>query len=115
MLVDVEGSSQDLKEIAQALAQGLKTSQPAMTAMPALPAPQGATRFIPSAGGEPNGNGAATLNGGASLEPVPAEAEVEVPPSKPQSVAKRKFKTPTLISSLEFTSGEKPFQDYMDE
>jgi hypothetical protein len=115
MLVDLEGTSQDLQQIAQAFAHAVKASHPAVVQMPALPAPQepAPMRALNSAA-EANGHGAATLNGEVATEPAPAPADT-ASPSKPQNGSKRKLRTPVLISELEFTSGPKTFQAYIEE
>ena len=115
MLVDVEGSSQDLQQIAQAFAHAVKAGQPVVVHLPALPAPQEPAPMRTLNGAtESNGHARAPLNG-AATDAVEVDAEVKAPASRPQNCVKRKLKTPTLISDLEFTSGAKPFQAYIEE
>ena len=110
VLCEVEGSSQEIQNAAQAFAQVMKSSQPTVVY---LPPPQESVRALPPAA-QPNGHAAAPPNE-AVPEPVPAPAEATAPQSRPQNGGKKKFRTPVLVPNLETTSGPKSLQAYIEE
>lgn len=106
MLVDFDGSSADLQQLAHTFASAVKMPQPIiMTAPPALPGV--ATPPTSTIANPPQQNGHTPLFDGIHpTEPDGAAPEVIIPPaSKSQGAAKRKLKTPSIISDLEFNDG----------
>lgn len=111
MLVDFDGSSDDLQQLAQTFAQAVKVPQPILVSAPtpaALPAPT------------PFGGNNRVLD--QQAEP-PVEVEDSNPPEVVNGVTtdpgmkprRRKYKTPAVIPDLEFASGEMPLKRYIDE
>jgi len=115
VLVDFEGPSGDLQQLAQTFANAVKIPQPVVVNLP----PQDPMRTIIGSA-EAKGNGAPSLDAtpAAEVAATPAQEEVEntSPSAKPQNGTKKKrYKTPSVIEDLDLTSGSKPFKEYMEE
>lgn len=111
VLVEFEGPSGDLQQLAQTLANAVRPQQIVMQAPPALPVPtQPAAHVLPL-----NGTSPGLFDDLPDVEPARAEAEERPPAPRPANGTKRKPKTPSLISDLDFNSGPKPFKAYIAE
>jgi len=99
MLVDFDGSSTDLHQLAQTFANAVKVSNP----VPALPAPA----VTPAL---PHQNGVAPPSDIVDAEVVPPPPS----PPKPANGGKKTFKIPKVVEDLEFTSS-KPLKEFVEE
>jgi hypothetical protein len=109
MLVDFDGSSSDVQLLAQTFANAVKAPQQiVMNAPPAIG--NGSISANPALAGNP-----AVADVVVTPDQVEATSEARLAPSKPQNGSRRKLKTPSVISGLEFTSGAKSLKDYIQE
>lgn len=115
MLVDFDGSSDDLQQLAHTFAQAVKIPQPILVA-PAPPIPLNG-HVAPGVHGKPleqAEEAQETLIDPTEAEPAAVDT-AERGNSKPSGGTKRKYKSPEVIADLEFTSGSMPLKQYMDE
>jgi hypothetical protein len=112
VMVEFEGPSGDLQQLAQTLANAVRPQQiimqlpaaaslPAIAPPPAAPAQRDLFTDVPDAEVYPENPPA---------PPAPAK-RVSVP--KPQNGAKRKPKTPNVIEEIDFTGQPHPFKEFM--
>jgi hypothetical protein len=122
VLLDLDGTTNDIQTLAQSIVQAVKSNQPIMA--PARPV-QALPPTAPTNGVKPTVV-APTLFDGVNEEDEPEAEGVEVvvptaPPTLqngsngPKNGSKKKMRTPQLVSTLEFTSGEKTLTDYLNE
>ncbi len=108
IMVDFDGASSDLQQIAQTFANAVKATHPVPVALP--PAQNGHPPALPHAQpAEPPGLF-------DQLEPV--EQEAETPPApRPQNGAKKKprLRSPVVLTDLNLTDGPVPFEKYVEE
>ena len=112
IMVDFDGTSSDMQQLAHTFAAAVK-APPQNIIMMQPPAHQnGVHPAIELAQAPLNGNG-------HIHEPVSEEVHQDafIPPAPPkaQNAAKKKLRTPVLLSELDFTSGAKPFKTYWQE
>src|SRR5262249_55124050 len=108
IMVDFDGTSSDLQQLAHTFANAVKAPQPVVALSPPL-----------------NGNPAALPqpkpDEQRSLLDEPADAEPEAEPAaapahKAQNGARKKrHRTPNPISDLDLSGGPKPFKEYYEE
>jgi hypothetical protein len=114
MLVAFDGSSSDLQQLASTFASAVRSQQPIVTALPApampnVPALANATPQVVSQ----NGHQANVV--AEEIQTIVHPEGAGDSPTKPPSGTKRKFRTPSIISTLDFTSGRKSLKTYIDE
>jgi hypothetical protein len=112
MLVDFEGTSSDLQQLAQTFANAVKATQPVVGTL-LVPPSSGAA--VPALSNRQNGEGPGLFDIIEAGEPAVA-APAQAPAAKPQNGSKKKkLRTPNPISDLDLTSGPKPFKEYYEE
>jgi hypothetical protein len=114
MLVDFDGPSADLQQLAQTFAHAVKASPPVVVA---LPPPVNGPVVATATPAQQNANTPGLFDEVPDAEVVQANTEEKPAASKTQNGTKRKYKskTPSVISDLEFSSGAKSLKDYIQE
>jgi hypothetical protein len=111
VMVEFDGPSGDLQQLAQTLANAVKPQQivvQAPTAAPLLAPAHLPVNALPQ-------NGVAQNVFDAVTPELPQNPVPEPPLTKSPNGTKRKMKTPNLISDLDFNSDPKPFKAYIAE
>jgi hypothetical protein len=109
MLVDFDGPSADLQQLAQTFVQAVKIPPPNVTTVSALPPPS-------TAGGPKSNGDQPTLFDNVAVEEAAAQQPEAVPAApKPQNGSKRRHKTPEIISDLDCATGGTPLADFVKE
>jgi len=121
VLVDIDGTPGDIQNLTQTLVQAVRASQqPAVQPRTHAPLPLNGVAPV-SATAAP---AQPTLfdgmeSDGAEIEPeVPPAAatpSVSTAPPKPTNGSKKTYRTPQLVSTIEFNGGEKSLADYIKE
>jgi len=112
MLVDVDGTSADVQQLAQIFAGAVKAApQAAMIHAPLfaanLPGPSAVAQTANPQDGQATGEA-----GPVELLQPAAERVTAVPRTQN---GKKKLRTPKLVSNLEFTSGDMPLKQFWNE
>jgi hypothetical protein len=117
VMVEFEGASGDLQQLAQTLANAVRPQQIVMpiqapSAQAALPAP-------PAINGAAIGQPRDLFTEYSDAEEV-LESDASLPEARPStpkvtSSVRRKPKTPELIEDIDFTSDPKPFKQFLQE
>jgi hypothetical protein len=111
MLVDFDGSSQDLQQIALTFAHAVKATQPAAGGPAAMASAHEVTPVrVPK-----NTDTPSEVVGAISPEADVPDLGMAVALTKPHNGAKRKYRTPSVVSELEFNDGSKSLKAYIDE
>jgi hypothetical protein len=113
VMVEFEGSSGDLQQLAQTLANAVRPQQIIMPIH--APPTQAALPSAPAANGQQRDLFADYQDADVADEVDEPPMEEKVPAPKPANGQKRKQKTPSLIEDIDFTGEPSPFKDFMQE
>ena len=116
VMVEFEGNSGDLQQLAQTLANAVRPQQIVMNLSAAPAAPAAITPPAVANGTPANGQARDLFADVHDAEPVTDPAAEPAPPAapKPQNGAKKKAsKTPTVIENIDFTGQPQPFKEFM--
>jgi hypothetical protein len=113
ILVDFDGTSSDMHQLAQTFAAAVKAPPQNVLVMNPPAHQNGAPPAIEVAPAPLNGANGVHADSHEDVNDIVFTAPA---PNKPQNGStKKKLKTPSVISSLEFTTGPKPFKEYFQE
>ena len=110
IMVDFDGTSSDLQQLAQTFANAVKAPQSVVVTLPA-PQQNGHPPALPHA--QP----AEQPGLFDEVEAAEQGAEPAAPVARPQNGTKKKpkLRTPVVLTDLNLTDGDKPFEKYVEE